>query len=78
MHAKFDVSNGPKFFTYFRKIFVKFIGNTDGLHLTSRGYVGGTTQKNMLFVPLLDPAGVGGSPEIDCKPRILVTHNFTD
>ena len=24
------------------------------------GHVGGTTQKNMLLVPLSDPAGVGG------------------
>ena len=33
----------------------------DGLHLTPRrAYVGGTTQKNMLLIPLLDPADVGG------------------
>ena len=24
------------------------------------GYVGGTTQRNILLIPLLDPAGVGG------------------
>ena len=35
----------------------------DALHLTSwahGGHVGGTTQRNMLLIPLLDPAGVGG------------------
>ena len=35
-------------------------GQIDGLHLTSGGHVGGTTQRNMSLVSLLDPAGVGG------------------
>ena len=45
------------------------------------GHVGGTTQKNMFLIPLLDPAEVGGRhcslhPKIDCKPRIRFFSRF--
>ena len=40
---------------------ILFLYVIDGLHiLRHSGHVGGTTQKNMLLVPLSDPAGVGG------------------
>ena len=53
------------------------------LHLTYMAVnVGGTTQRNMLLIPLLDPAGVGDCMtlsatyrEIDCKPRISLNIN---
>ena len=43
----------------------------DGLHLTPRRHVGGVTQKNMLLVPLLDPAGVGGCHCLSHPERLI-------
>ena len=40
------------------------------------GHVGGLTQKNMLLVPLLDPAGVGGCHCLPHPDRLIANQEY--